>query len=432
MPALVTVLIAAFVVLLFLTAPLAVAMGMGATLALAIDGSVPLFVVVQRIFGGTDSFVLLAIPFYILAGNLMESAGISERLVNLARTFVGHIRGSTGMVTVVAEYFFSGISGSTTADVSAIGSLLIPAMRRAGYRASQAVAIVAAATSMGSLVPPSVGMIVLAAIMEISVGALFLSGFLPAAVIALVIMLLIYWQARRSALPVYKRASLRELTLALKDASLALVMPAIIFGGIFSGVTSATEAGAVACWYALTVGMFIYHTIKPRDLTQIIIKTGLLTGAVMFLVATATIFSWILVVQQVPQRLGDLVFSASRSPGVFLAMAILVFMILGGLLEGIPAMIILVPIFAPLAQRVGIHPLHFALVVYTAISVGLFLPPFGIGLLLSSALGEITMEEATPAFLPFLVALCAGLALVAAIPWLTLVLPSVFGMSGGS
>jgi tripartite ATP-independent transporter DctM subunit len=427
----VTLLVVAFAVLLTITAPLAIAMGLGSVLALWTDGSVPLFILVQRMFGGIDSYVLLAIPFYILAGNLMESAGISERLVNLARACVGHIRGSIGMVTVVAEYFFSGISGSTTADVSAIGTLLIPAMRRAGYSAKHAVAIVAAATSMGALVPPSVGMIVLAAIMEISVGALFLSGFLPAAVIAVVIMLLIYRQARRSGLPIDTRASLRQLVSALKDASLALLMPIIIFGGIFSGLTSATEAGAIACWYALVVGMLIYHAITPRDLVQIVIKTGLLTGAVMFLVSTATIFSWILTVQQVPQRLGALAFSLSSARWIFLAIVVLVFMVLGGLLEGIPAMIILVPIFAPLAKQMGLHPLHFALLAYTAISVGLFLPPFGIGLLLSSALGGITIEEATPAFMPYLVALGVGLGLVAAIPWLTLVLPSLFGMSIG-
>ncbi len=427
----VAILIFAFVTLLVITAPLGVAMGVGASIAIAVDGSIPLFVVVQRMFAGADSFVLLAVPFYILAGNLMEAAGISERLVNLARTFVGHIRGSMGMVTVVAEYFFSGISGSTAADVSAIGSLLIPAMRRVGYTARQAVAIVAAATSMGSLVPPSVGMIVLAAIMEISVGALFLSGFLPAAVIALVIMLLIYIQARRAGLAVDKRASIRQLSHALRDASLALLMPVIIFGGIFSGLTSATEAGAVACWYALIVGVFVYRTVTWRGLIEIVIKTGLLTGAVMFLVATATIFSWILVTQQVPQRLGAFVFSVSSDPIPFLAMVSIVFMILGGLLEGIPAMIILVPIFAPLAQQAGVNALHFALIVYTAVSVGLFLPPFGIGILLSSALGKISMEEATPAFLPYLVALCVGLALVIAVPWFTLVLPAAFGISVG-
>jgi len=427
----VTLLIVGFVALLAATVPLAVAMGMGASIALAVDGSIPLFVVVQRMFAGADSFVLLAVPFYILAGNLMEAAGISERLVNLARTFVGHIRGSMGMVTVVAEYFFSGISGSTAADVSAIGSLLIPAMRRVGYTARQAVAIVAAATSMGALVPPSVGMIVLAAIMEISVGALFLSGFLPAAVIALVIMGLIYVQARRAGLAVDRRASVRQLAQAMREASLALLMPVIIFGGIFSGLTSATEAGAVACWYALIVGVFVYRTVTWRSLVDIVIKTGLLTGAVMFLVATATIFSWMLVTQQVPQRLGALVFSVSREPIPFLVMVSVVFMILGGLLEGIPAMIILVPIFVPLARDAGVNPLHFALIVYTAVSVGLFLPPFGIGILLSSALGKISMEEATPAFLPYLAALCVGLALVIAVPWFTLVLPEAFGISVG-
>lgn len=427
----VIVLVVTFALLLIATAPLAVAMGMGAVVALVWEGQVPLFVVVQRMFGGADSFVLLAIPFYILAGNLMEAAGISERLVNFARALVGHIRGSIGMVTVVAEYFFSGISGSTTADVSAIGALLIPAMRRVGYSAAQAVAIVAAATSMGSLVPPSVGMIVLAAIMEISVGALFLSGFLPAAVIAVVIMALIYVQARRNDLPVDRRARLGDLARALKQASLALLMPVIIFGGIFSGITSATEAGAIACWYAVVVGLFVYGKIRPSDLLHLVIKSALLTGAVMFMVATATIFSWILVVQQVPQRLGDLVFSVSREPVMFLAMVALVFMILGGLLEGIPAMIILVPIFARLAQQVGVHPLHFALVAYTAVSIGLFLPPFGIGLLLSSALGEISIEKATPAFVPYLIALGVGLVVIALFPWLTLVLPGLFGMAGG-
>jgi C4-dicarboxylate transporter DctM subunit len=426
----VIVLLVTFSLLLMATAPLAIAMGMGSAIALIWDGQVPLFVVVQRMFGGTDSFVLLAIPFYILAGNLMDAAGISERLVQLARALVGHIRGSMGMVTVVAEYFFSGISGSTTADVSAIGSLLIPAMRRVGYSATQAVAIIAAATSMGSLVPPSVGMIVLAAIMEISVGALFISGFLPAAVIALAIMVLIYVQARRTDLPVDRRARLSDLIRAVRQASLALLMPVIIFGGIFSGITSATEAGAIACWYALIVGLWVYGTIRVADLFPLIIKSALLTGAVMFMVATATIFSWILVVQQVPQRLGDIVFSISSEPMLFLAMIILVFMILGGLLEGIPAMIILVPIFARLAQQVGVHPLHFALVAYTAVSIGLFLPPFGIGLLLSSALGEISIEKATPAFLPYLIVLGIGLLLVAAFPWLTLALPTLFGMAG--
>jgi C4-dicarboxylate transporter DctM subunit len=284
---------------------------------------------------------------------------------------------------------------------------------------------------MGALVPPSVGMIVLASIMEISVGALFLSGFLPAAVIALVIMLLIYRQALRAGLPVDRRANLGQFGTAIKEAFLAMLMPIIVFGGIFSGVMSATEAGAIACWYALVVGMGIYRTIRLRDLGQIIIKTGLLTGVVMLVMSTATIFSWILTVEQVPQKLAAFAFSISSSYWIFMAILLLVFMILGGLLDGIPAMIILVPIFAPLAKQMGMHPLHFALLVYTAISVGLFIPPFGIGILLSSAIGGVTIEEATPTFMPYLVALCIGLVLVAAIPWLTLVLPSLFGISVG-
>jgi C4-dicarboxylate transporter, DctM subunit len=416
--------------LVALTVPLAYSMGLAAAVALALDGSIPLLVIVQRMFAGTDSTTLLAVPFYVLAGNLMESAGISDRLVKLARTLVGHIRGSFGMVTVVAEYFFSGISGSTAADISAIGSLLIPAMRRVGYRAEHAVAVVAAATSMGSLVPPSIGMIVLAATMEISAGALFIAGFVPAAAIALVLMVLIYIQAVRLGLPVERRATMGQVLASFRDAGLALLMPVIIFGGIFAGVTTATEAGAIACLYALLVGTLVYRTIGWGDLSALVVKSALLSGVVMFLVSTATVFAWVLVTQQVPQRLGGFVFSISREPMAFLAMTSVVFMLLGGLLEGIPAMVILVPIFAPLAQTVGLHPLHFAIVVYTAINIGLFLPPIGVGFLLSAALGKIGIEAAAPAFFPFLVALILGLVLVAAFPWLTLVLPEATGLLG--
>ncbi len=426
-----TVMAGIAILLTLLTAPLAVAMGVGAAVALSLDGSVPLFVVVQRMYAGTDSLVLLALPFYILAGNLMESAGISDRLVALARVLVGHIRGSLGMVTLVAEYFFSGISGSTMADVSAIGAILIPAMRRVGYKADYAVSIVAAATAMGSLVPPSVAMIVLASIMEISVGALFLSGFVPAAVIALVIMALIYFQARSNGLPVDRRATCGQIVSATWGAWATLLMPIIIFVGIFGGVTSPTEAGAVACLYGLVAGLFILRTLRPRDLPAIFIKSALLSGAVMILVSTATLFTWILVTQQVPQRLGEFVFSVSRDPAVFLAISTVIFMFIGGLLEGIPAMVILVPVFYPLARSVGINSLHFAIVVYTAIQIGLFLPPFGIGILLSSSLGGISVEKAAPTFLPFLAALIVGLIVVAAFPWFTMVLPSVAGLAPG-
>ena len=425
-----TILTVLFFVLLALTVPLVFSMGLGATVALLWDGSVPLVIIVQRMFAGSDSTTLLAIPFYIFAGNLMEEAGISAQLVNLSRALVGHIRGSFGMVTVVAEYFFSGLSGSTAADISAIGSLLIPAMRRIGYRSEHAAAIVAAATSMGSLVPPSLGMIVMAATMEISVGALFFAGFLPAAAIALVLMLLIYFQARRIGLPVEKRATVGQMASAFKGSILALLMPVIIFGGILGGVATATEAGAVACLYGFVIGAFVFRTLKLRAIVRIAVKSAMLTGIVMLLVSTATVFAWILATQQVPQRLGTLVFSLSREPAVFLVMSSLVFMIVGGLLEGVPAMLILIPIFAPMAQVVGLNTLHFAIVMYTAINIGLFLPPVGAGFLLSAALAEVGVEKTARSFLPFLIALLIGLVIVGAVPPLSLLLPEAMGLAG--
>ncbi len=424
-----TLMIAIAVLLTLFTAPLAVAMGLGAAVALAQDGSVPLFVVAQRMYAGSDSMILLALPFYILAGNLMEKAGISDRLVAFARLLVGHIRGGLGIATLPAEYFFSGISGSAFADISAVGTILIPAMRRVGYPAGYAVSIVASAVAMGSLVPPSVGMIVLASIMEISVGALFLSGFVPAIVIAAVLGGLIYTRARRMRLPVDQRASCGQAMRTSWDAWAAMLMPIIIFAGIFGGVTSPTEAGAVACLYALLAGFFILRTLTLRDLPEVFINSGLLTGAVMFMVAAATLFSWILVTQQVPQRLGEFVFSISRDPVFFIAVSIVIFMVIGGVLEGVPAMVILVPVFYPLARTAGINSLHYAIIIYTAIQIGIFLPPFGIGLLLSCSLGKINVEKATPTFMPFLLALILGLVLVAAVPWFTLVLPSMAGLA---
>jgi len=275
----VALVILSFLVMIALTAPVAFALGIAAAIGLAVSGVAPLLVVPQRMFEGADSFVLLAIPLFILAGALMETGGISARLVHLARVLIGHVRGGLGMVVVVSEMLFSGISGSTVADVSAIGALMVPALVRAGFKPERAVAIVSAASAMGILIPPCLLMVIIAQIAGLSVGAMFLAGFIPAAVLAAAIMLLIYVQARREGLAGEARANLAELGRALRGALVPLMMPVIIFGAILGGIADPTEAAVLAVLYAFIIGVFVYKEIPWRALPKILVDSAVTSAS---------------------------------------------------------------------------------------------------------------------------------------------------------
>jgi C4-dicarboxylate transporter DctM subunit len=373
-----------------------------------------------------DSFPMLAVPFFVLAGDLMNLGGITQRLVELARAMVGHIRGGLGMVVVVGEYFFSGISGSTAADVSAIGSLLIPAMKKAGYKPEIAVSIVSAATSMGILVPPCILMVILGGITGISIGALFLGGFLPAIVMALCIMILIYIQAVKMKLPVEPRLSLREVLKAIGRAMIPLFLPIIIFGGILSGAATATEVSVGAVIYGAIIGMFVYKEIKISQLIPMLVRTAIVTGTVMFLVGTTSVFSWILSINQVPQVVGGLVSQLSRSPLAFLLLSNITFIILGAVLEGLPALLILTPIFLPFAVQFGINQLHFGILAIASIGIGFFLPPIGMGIFIACTFAKLDIGSVIIPFMPYLMVLMIGLLIITAFPWFTVALPSIF------
>jgi C4-dicarboxylate transporter, DctM subunit len=406
--------------------PIAFAIGIAATLFLALYQQIPMVVTHARLFGGIDSFPLLAVPFFILAGELMNIGGVTLRLVALAKVLVGHVRGGLGMVVVVGEYFFSGISGSTVADVSAIGSLLIPAMKKAGYSSENSVAIVSAATAMGILVPPCILMVVLGGMTGISVGALFMGGFVPAIVLSVCIMVLVYFQARKAGLPVERRATAKEAVKAVLGAIIPLLLPVIILGGIIGGAATATEISVVAVLYALIVGVFVYKEIKAADIIPILTRTAVFTGSVMFLCGTASTLSWILSVNQIPQLIGALVTSLSSSPFVFLLLCNLAFVLLGAVLEGLPAMLILVPIFLPFSTQFGVNPLHFGILAIASLGIGLFLPPIGMGIYIACAFAEIDIGKAIVPFFPYLICLLIGLVIITAFPWFTLVLPNIF------
>ncbi|KYH33357.1 TRAP transporter large permease [Neomoorella mulderi] len=422
------VLTVSFIVLLILTVPIGFAMGLSSIIALIFQDKIPLIVVVQRIFTGMDSFPFLAIPLFVIAGALMDTGGIAIRLVNLAKALVGFIRGGLGMSVVVGEILFSGISGSTTADVSAISSLLIPAMKKAGYSIPNSVSIVSAASAMGILVPPCINMVILGAMTDQSIGALFMAGFIPAFVMAAVIMVLIYYQAVREGLPADGRPSLKTLGRTLKDGLIPMLFPIIIFGGILGGIFTVTEAAAVAVIYALFVGVFVYREITMQKLINILAEAAITTALVVFLIGTASIFSWLLTSQMVPQKLGAFIHTFTSSKIIFLLLSNLVFIIMGGILEGAPALIIFIPIMMPIAQAFGVDPLHYSILAIACVGIGLFLPPIGVGILVACRIAGITVNKVFKAMLPYIVVLLIGLLIITFVPWFSLVLPKIFSL----
>ena len=419
---------AVFAILLLLAVPVAFTIGTAGFIGLWWNGSYPLTIIVQQAFLSVDFFVLLAIPLFILAGSLMETGGIAVRLVRFAQALVGWIRGGLAMAVVVAEYIFSGISGSTIADVSAIGATMIPPMMRAGYKPEQAVSVVAAASAMGILVPPCILMIVIGAMANVSVAALFVGGFLPAVVLALAIMVYIYFDARRGGMAPPQPISLREVADSFLHALIPLGLPAIIFGGILGGVVTPTEAAAVAVFYAGIVGLFVYREIKWSDLPRILIDSAVVTASVCFLLAVAAVVAWMLAVAQVPAQVLGAMQAISAGPTVFLILTALLFILLGAVLEGLPAVIILLPTFLPVVKQLNIDLVHFSIVVVAATGIGLFLPPIGIGLFISCGIAGVSVDRVFRPMMPYIFFLCVGLLLVILFPQITLVLPRLFGL----
>ena len=416
----------AFISLVAVNVPIAFSMGLASVFGLLLKGDIPLIIVPQKIFTGSDSFPLLAIPFFILAGALMDTGGISIRLVNLARALVGHFRNGLGMVSIVSEIFFSGISGSTAADTAAIGSLMIPAMKQSGYTPAQATAIVCAACGMGILVPPCIAMVVYGGIANVSIGALFAGGFLPAFAMALALMIQLNIQARRAGVPPGKWEGIKPLTKAFKESLLALLMPVIIFGGILGGICTPTEAAVLAVVYGLVISTLVYREINLGKLAAILLETGMVTGKVMIMVGMASAFAWILSREQVPQALANFIFSIGGGKVFFLFLINIAFLFIGAVLEGVPALIMTVPILLPIATQLGVDPVHFGIVLIANMGIGLFLPPVGLGVFIGCSIARITVAEVVRPLFPYLVVNFAVVLLITYWPWLTLVIPGLF------
>jgi C4-dicarboxylate transporter DctM subunit len=424
----IAILLGGFILLLALNVPVAFSMVLACIAALWWQGTIPISTVTLKLYSGIDTFPFLAIPLFILAGGLMEQGGISQRLVRLASNLVGHIRGGLGFVVVVSEIFFSGISGSSIADASAIGSLLLPSMVRAGYTAARATAIVAAATGMGMMIPPCLNMVVLGAVANISIAGLFMGGFLPGFLMALTLMLLIYLQSSRGILPgaTSTRPSLREVLISMRDSVIPLMMPIIIFGGIFAGIFTATEAAAVATVYAFIISCFVYQEITRQELYKILVDTAVMTGVVSLLVGAATGFSWILATYQVPRMIGDFIAAVGGGQYTFLVLTIVVFLFFGMILDGLPAILIFFPILMPIALSLGVHALHFGVLVIAVVGIAIVAPPIGLCLVILCSLAKIKLTDTIQPLIPYVSILIADLVIIAFWPWLVLFLPTFF------
>ena len=419
------VLVSGFLVTAALGVPLAFTLALTSLTYLLGIGGVDLIILPIKILGGVDSFVLLAIPLFILAGTLMESGGISERIVDLAMAIVGQVRGGLAMVVVVAEILFSGISGSTAADVSAISSLLVPSMRKSGYSGPEAVSVVAAASAMGILVPPCLTMVVLGSLVNLSIVTLFLAGFVPAFLLAAVLLGLIAIRARRRHWPVSPRATRRELTRALRRAAVPTGLPVMLFGGIFTGLTTVTEAALLAVAYALVAGIAM-GGIKRNEIRGQLAGSGIVTATTLWVLAAASAFAWILVREWVPQTLGEWIAGIGAGRAGLLTMTVVLFVVIGALLEGLPALLIFGPILFPISRSVGLDPVHYGIVIIAAMGIAFFLPPVGVGLSIAAGIARVDIDEVSRAYFPYLVALLIGLALIAAFPAFTLILPRLF------
>ena len=418
------VLVIGFLVTGALGLPLAFTLALTAVTYLLGIGGVGLIILPIKVLGGVDSFVLLAIPLFILAGALMESGGISARIVDLAMAIVGKVRGGLAMVVVVAEILFSGISGSTAADVSAISSLLVPSMKRAGYSGPESVSIVAAASAMGILVPPCLTMVVLGSLVNLSIVTLFLAGFVPAFILAAALLVLIAFRARRQQWPVTTGASHADLGRALRRALVPMGLPVVLFGGIFSGATTVTEAALIAVVYALVAGLTLEGGSDVSRLEQFA-QSGVVTATTLWVLAAASAFAWILVREWVPQTLGEWISGSGTGPGGFMAATVVLFVLIGALLEGLPALLIFGPILFPISKGLGIDPVHYGIVIIAAMGIAFFLPPIGVGLTIAAGIGREDIDQVSRTYWPYLIALVAGLALIAAFPEFTLVLPRI-------
>lgn len=414
------------VALMLLGLPIAVSMGLTAVLTfLALGEPGLLSMVPQRMYAGTTGFPLLAIPFFILAGNLMNTGGMTQRIFGFAQCMVGHIKGGLGHVNVVASMIFAGMSGSAVADAAGLGLVEIEAMLKAGYDRRFSAAVTAASSTIGPIIPPSIPFVIFGSMTGTSVGRLFLGGFLPGLLMGLALMVTIYIVAERRGYARERRATIRELVASSVDGVAALGTPAIIIGGILAGIFTPTEASVVACIYALILGLVVFREIRVADLPRIFWGTLEHTIRVMFIISAASLFGWLLIQQRIPTTIVEGLMALTTHRWAILLIVNVILLILGCFMEGIAIMLLTIPVFMPLMARVGVDPVHFGVLMTLNLMIGLLTPPVGMCLYAVSSISQVPLWPLARELWPYIVALLVCLALITYIPGLVLWVPNL-------
>lgn len=420
----IAILLISFFIFLALGFPIAVALGISCVLGLLYHPMAPFVVIAQRMFVSVDSFPLLAVPLYMLAGYLMGSGGISRRIINFSNSLVGHITGGMAHVNILASMLFAGISGSAVADTAGIGNIMIPSMVDQKYKRPYTAAVTAISSTIGIVIPPSIPMVIIGAMLGVSVGKLFLGGIVPGLVIGVSLMLTAYILARKEKFPKSReRFSLPYCLRHFIQAFWSLLMPLIVVGGIIGGIFTPTEAGAVAVAYALFAGSVIYRELKVQYILECLWKTALSTAKVFFIIATAGLYTWLLTANDFPTMVGDVLISLTQSPVVMMAIMALILLVITTFMESIATLILLLPILYPITVQVGIDPIYFGVMVVISIGVGLVTPPVGLCLFVAADIAKVRLQNASKALIPFIGAIILLLILFLFTPGLITFIP---------
>jgi tripartite ATP-independent transporter DctM subunit len=420
MNSLVWILFSSFLIMLMIGVPVAYCLGMSATLYFVI-GDMPLNIMAQRFFSGLDSFTLLCVPGFILAGNLMNNGGITERILSFCNTVLGHIRGGLALANVGASTIFAGISGTAAADAAGLGVIEITAMTRAGYDPDFSVGVTAASACIGPIIPPSLAMIIAGSMANLSVSKMFIAGIVPGLLMAGGQMAVVYYISRKRQYPKNdRRATIKEMLYSGKDAFGAILMTLIILVGIIGGIMTPTEASIVAVVYALCVGFLAYKELHLKDLPRIFRESIISAASIMMLVGCANIFAYLLTKEQIPQMVANAMLAFSTNRFVILLLINFLLLVVGCFMETIAALLILFPVLLQVATSVGVDPIHFGLIMVLNLVLGLTTPPVGVCLFITASIAKISLARATKGVLPFLTINMVVLALITYIPPLTL------------
>ena len=415
------------IILLIVGVPIAFVLCGSSIIAILSTGDIHNAIVIQRMFSGSGSFTLLAIPFFVLAGNLMSSGGISKRLVNLCNSLFGHISGGLAMVAIITCAFFAAISGSSAATAAAVGTIIIPEMLKHKYDKDFAGATVASSAELGVIIPPSIGLIQYGVATGTSISDLFMAGFLPGIFICLVLCVVAHFLCKKQGFEPSEKATRQEKIQAFKDAILAILMPVIILGGIYSGVFTPTEAAVIAVFYGLIVGVFVYKEIKLSDIPRILTDSAITMSTVLLIMSASTIFGWILTKLQIPQAVAKGFLGISASKYIFLLLVNVLLLFIGMFCEAGAAMVILAPLLAPVAQTLGIDLVQFGIIMMANLAIGMMTPPVGVNLYVVCDTAKVKIEGMFPYLVKYFLALVAGVLIITYVPQLSLLLVNLFG-----